>query len=175
MTKRESRRLSILSEGEIDEVFGLPNFSDDERQLYFELSTIERDTINAIRTTSVAVNLILQLGYFKSRRMFFVYELSEIEQDLRYVMRSYFPDLSWKIVKPISKPTRLEQQHLILKLFGYTLCDGTKKLNWNIKPLELRLYQRNHSIFYVSHCSTLRRSAGLHLATLFCRTWFLGL
>ena len=137
MTKRESRRLSILSEGEIDEVFGLPNFSDDERQLYFELSTIERDTINAIRTTSVAVNLILQLGYFKSRRMFFVYELSEIEQDLRYVMRSYFPDLSWKIVKPISKPTRLEQQHLILKLFGYTLCDGTKKIELEHKAARI--------------------------------------
>ena len=34
----EPRRLSILSSHEIDELFGLPNFSDDDRRLYFDLS-----------------------------------------------------------------------------------------------------------------------------------------
>ena len=36
--KNDVRRLSILSTDEIDELFGLPHFSDDDRRLYFDLS-----------------------------------------------------------------------------------------------------------------------------------------
>ncbi len=65
MTK-ESRRLSILSTQEINEIFERPNFTDDERRLYFDLSASERALVDAVFTTSVAVNLILQLGYLGS-------------------------------------------------------------------------------------------------------------
>lgn len=34
--KNDVRRLSILSTDEIDELFGLPHFSDDDRRLYFD-------------------------------------------------------------------------------------------------------------------------------------------
>ena len=73
MTK-ESRRLSILSTQEINEIFERPNFTDDERRLYFDLSASERALVDAVFTTSVAVNLILQLGYFKAKQLFFIYE-----------------------------------------------------------------------------------------------------
>ena len=70
----EPRRLSILSSHEIDELFGLPNFSDDDRRLYFDLSAKEREAVEDIRTFSVAAHLVLQLGYFKAKRQFFLYE-----------------------------------------------------------------------------------------------------
>lgn len=50
----EPRRLSTLSSHEIDELFGLPNFSDDERRLYFDLSAKEREAVEDLRTFSVA-------------------------------------------------------------------------------------------------------------------------
>jgi Domain of unknown function (DUF4158) len=68
-----SRRLSILSVKEIDDLYGLPHFTEDERHLYFELSTAEREVIDTVRTVSVAVHLNLQLGYFKAKRQFFSY------------------------------------------------------------------------------------------------------
>ena len=38
----ESHRLSILSDDEIEDLYGLPRFTDDDRQLYFDLSPAEK-------------------------------------------------------------------------------------------------------------------------------------
>ena len=46
----------------------------DERHLYFDLSTAEREVVAEVRTVSVAVHLILQFGYFKAKRQFFSYQ-----------------------------------------------------------------------------------------------------
>jgi hypothetical protein len=40
-----SRRLSILSAKEVDDLYGLPHFTEDERHLYFDLSTAEREVV----------------------------------------------------------------------------------------------------------------------------------
>ena len=44
----DSRRLSILTASEVDDLYGLPRFTEDDRQLYFELSRAERETISSI-------------------------------------------------------------------------------------------------------------------------------
>jgi hypothetical protein len=36
-----SRRLSILTQREIDDLYGLPRFTEEDRQLYFDLSAAE--------------------------------------------------------------------------------------------------------------------------------------
>ena len=63
-----SRRLSILSVKEVDDLYGSPHFTEDERHLYFDLSAAEREAVAAVRTVSVAVHLTLQLGYFNGRK-----------------------------------------------------------------------------------------------------------
>ena len=69
----ESRRLSILTAQEVDDLYALPRFTEDDRQLYFDLSPAERELVDGVFTLSVAVHMILQLGYFKAKRQFFVY------------------------------------------------------------------------------------------------------
>ena len=123
-----SRRLSILSAAEIDDRYGLPNFTQDERSLYFDLSARESAVIGQVRTASVAMHWILQLGYFKAKSQFFVYEERAVWQDLGYIIGCYFPDRDLASVKPLSKPTRLEQPRIILKLFNYRLCDSAIRL-----------------------------------------------
>ncbi|AKE62245.1 transposase (plasmid) [Citrobacter amalonaticus Y19] len=132
MTK-ESKRLSILSTQEINDIFERPKFTDDERRLYFDLSASERALVDAIHTTSVAVNLILQLGYFKAKQLFFVYEADEISDDIRFIVTIYFPQTHWQSIKVLSKPTRLEQQRAILKLFNYSLCNNANKDELEVK------------------------------------------
>jgi hypothetical protein len=61
----DSCRLSILTAQEIDDLYGLPRFTEDDRRLHFHLSPKERDLVEGVRTMSAAVHLILQLGYFK--------------------------------------------------------------------------------------------------------------
>jgi hypothetical protein len=68
----DSHRLSIVTQHEIDELYGLPRFTDEDRQAYFHLSESKRRAIHS-RTASVAVHLTLQLGYFKAKRQFFDY------------------------------------------------------------------------------------------------------
>ncbi|MDA8308213.1 MAG: Tn3 family transposase [Deltaproteobacteria bacterium] len=123
----ESRRLSILTVQEADDLYRLPRFTEDERHLHFDLSPAERDLVDGVHTISVAAHLVLQLGYFKAKRQFFVYALDVVQDDLGHVLRRYFPTRNVAEIKALSKPTRLEQQQVILKLFGYHACDAAAK------------------------------------------------
>ncbi len=86
----ESRRLSILTAQEIDDLYGLPRFTEDDRRLYFDLSPAERELVDGVFTISVAVHLVLQMGYFKAKRQFFIYTLNAVREDLRHILRRYF-------------------------------------------------------------------------------------
>ena len=128
--KNDVRRLSILSTDEIDELFGLPHFSDDDRRLYFDLSAKERELFDNTRTFSVAAHLVLQLGYFKAKRQFFSYEHeSSVLNDLDYIAALYFPTKTLSRLKSPSRPIRAEQQRAILDLFQYKQCDNEVKVD----------------------------------------------
>ena len=121
------RRLAILTTGEVNDLYGLPRFTEEDRRLYFDLSVAEHTEVETVRTASVAVHLMLQLGYFKARRQFFVYTREVVLDDVRYLLQQYCPDQELASIKPPSKPTRLEQQRLILRLCDYRVCDHAAK------------------------------------------------
>lgn len=121
-----SHRLSILTRHEIDELYALPHFTDEERRAYFELGEAEQQLVQS-RTTSVAAHLTLQLGYFKAKQQFFEYDQDAIQDDLRYILCRHFPDKGAASISPPSTPTRCLLQHSILDLFGFQLCDSAAK------------------------------------------------
>jgi len=47
--------------------------------------------------------------------------------DVRSILQQYFPDQELASIKTPSKPTRLEQQRIILRLFDYRVCDNAAK------------------------------------------------
>jgi uncharacterized protein DUF4158 len=121
-------RLSILTAQEVDELYRLPRFTESDRGLYFDLSTAERKLVDDVVTLSVAAHLVLQLGYFKAKRQFFVYGLTAVSDDLEHILRRHFPARAVSEINSLSKPIRLDQQRAILKLFDYRPCDaGAKK------------------------------------------------
>ena len=122
-----SRRLTILCTEEIDSLFSMPHFTEGERQIYFELSPEERPTIDAARTITAGVHLVLQLGYFKAKAQFFVVSLDHVRPDINHILTRYFPGRLMSEVGHLSKPTRLAQQRIILGLLGYRLCGGEEK------------------------------------------------
>jgi hypothetical protein len=75
----------------------------------------------------VAVHLNLQLGYFKAKRQFFIYQQDAVLKDLNYILKQNFPGQRLAFIKLPSRPTRIEQQQTILQLFNYRLCDGSAK------------------------------------------------
>lgn len=122
----DSHRLTILSAEEIEDLFGFPRFTDEDRHLYFGLSKPERTAVNAY-TVSVSAHLILQFGYFKAKRQFFFDAQNNVSEDLCYILDRYFPSRNEESIKPPSRPTRLAHQRVILKLFDYRLCDTAAK------------------------------------------------
>src|SRR5207249_4351107 len=122
----ESHRLSLLTGKEIDDLYGLPHFTEADRHHYFTLSAPERAAVDA-HTTSVAVHLTLQLGYFKAKWQLFSYEQGAVSDDLRYILARDFPGKGLADIQPPSRPTRLTLQQIVLKLFDYHLCDRAAK------------------------------------------------
>ena len=122
MEPRE-RRLRILSDEEIDALYSLPRFGDDERLEYFSLSPTEKTTLDQLHSIKSRIYFILQLGYFKSHHLFFVFGLPEVEADARYIQEQYYPSFQLTDLR-ITHVTRLKQQKLILELFNYQICDA---------------------------------------------------
>jgi hypothetical protein len=82
-------RLSILTAQEVSDLYGLPRFTEDNRRLHFDLSPVELDLVHGVYTISVAVHLVLQLGYFKAKRQFFVFEPEAVTDDVEHILRRY--------------------------------------------------------------------------------------
>lgn len=125
-TNTSQKRLTILGDDEIQALYGRPHFTPEERSHYFSLGEREKSVLEQLHTTKSRLYYILQLGYFKARYLFFVFSLSEVETDARYIQTRYFPNLQLTDFE-ISKVTRLKQQRLILALYHYRLCDAEER------------------------------------------------
>jgi len=127
MTTQPTRRLTILKDDEIESLFGLPNFTDDERLIHFALSPVETEAISAARTITAAVYLTLQMGYFKAKSQFYICDRDTVGADLHHILGRHFPGRGIQEVGCLSKPTRLAQQKIILEMFDFRLCDACLK------------------------------------------------
>ena len=122
----KQQRLNILGQDEIDTLFRRPCFTDEEREQYFTLSSTEQEVLDELKTTKSKIAFILQLGYFKARRMFFAFTANDVATDMKYVAErciSYTakPDCA------VTKITRLKHQRLILALCKYKSCDDNDR------------------------------------------------
>ena len=125
-TVTTQKRLRILGDDEIQALYGRPRFTDAERLEYFALSPTEKAALEQLHSIKSRIYFILQLGYFKSHHLFFVFDLPDVEEDARYVQEHYFPDVQLGDLA-ITKVTRLRQQRVILALFRYRPCDAEQR------------------------------------------------
>src|SRR3954463_10003446 len=102
-------RLKVLIPKEIQAVYGIPVFTPEERDVYFSLAPQEKQTLEKLRHLTAKLYFILQLGYFKAKRQFFVFALRSVADDVGYILCRYFHDAPQISDTTISKPTRLAQ------------------------------------------------------------------
>jgi TnpA family transposase len=133
---RKQKRLKILESDEIETVYGLPVFDDEDRAFYFVLSPPERAILSQLHGRKSSIYYILQLGYFKARRQFFVFNLQQVATDAQHVQRSYFPDYML-VDLDITKVTRLKQQSLILELLQYRVCGEEERQQMRMKAQQV--------------------------------------
>jgi hypothetical protein len=133
---KKQTRLKILGADEIETVYGLPVFDDEDRAFYFSLLPPERAILSQLHSLKSSIYYILQLGYFKARRQFFVFNLQQVVADAQYVQRIYFPDYTL-VDLDITKVTRLKHQGFILELLQYRVCGKEERRQMRIKAQQL--------------------------------------
>ena len=114
------KRLSLLPEAEVDELYKRPEFNQDEREVYFELSSDELIVLEQLTTIKTKIYFILQLGYFKAKHQFFRFSLQSIQDDANYVKSKYFNDDNIVLEGSIARNSLVIQKKLILNLFHFT-------------------------------------------------------
>jgi TnpA family transposase len=115
------KRLQILGEDEIADLYGLPHFTPEEQSEYFALSPREATAIEQLHSIKSRIYAILQLGYFKVRHLFFVFKFPAVAADVQYIQARYFPKFKLTEFEP-TKVTRLKQQRIIIELCNYRTC-----------------------------------------------------
>lgn len=86
------KRLQILGDDEIENLYGLPRFTPEEQMEYFTLLPKEFATIEQLPRIRSRIYTILQLGYFKARHLFFTFSFSIVETDIKHIQERYFPN-----------------------------------------------------------------------------------
>ena len=112
------KRLKILSKSEINELYSIPKFSENERASYFSLSKKEYAMMSECGSLASKVHFILQLGYFKAASQFFRFTFSETKYDVQYILQKYFENEKLK-VDSVSKDTRQTNQNLIATILNF--------------------------------------------------------
>ncbi|MCK5230418.1 MAG: DUF4158 domain-containing protein, partial [Desulfobulbaceae bacterium] len=131
------KRLSILTKGEIEKLFGLPKFTHEDRLIYFSLNQAEKQMLDIHRSHQSKLYFILQLGYFKAKNMFFVFDFSMVREDAQHILIQYFPEINEIPEENIPKKTSIDMQKKILGLFGYRLCNQLTKTILQTKAIQL--------------------------------------
>ena len=80
-----SDRLRILSPEEYELLWGLPRFSQSDREVFFGLKPWEGALLRRLRTPRARAHFVLQLGYFRARQRLFVLDRDMVAEDLAYV------------------------------------------------------------------------------------------
>jgi TnpA family transposase len=113
-------RLKILSDDDFDKLYKIPKLNENERELIFELDEIDKNYLNTINSTSVKINYILHLGYFKISQYFFSFSFQEATEDVKFIIETYFPGTSF-LMKQISNRQYYSNRQIILKKYEMNL------------------------------------------------------
>lgn len=114
------KRLHILGDDEIANLYDLPHFTPEEQSEYFGLSPREIAAFEQLHSIKSRIYAILQLGYFKARHLFFVFSFERVAADAHYIQERYFPTFQLTAFEP-TKVTRLKHQRIILELCHYRI------------------------------------------------------
>ncbi|WP_395375731.1 Tn3 family transposase [Marinicella sp. W31] len=140
------KRIQLLTETEINDLYDKPVFNAHERQEYFFLTKEEQSYLNKYNNARTRIFFILQLGYFKAKQQFFSFDFKDSTSDVEFLKETMFQTTELKFEKNISRIVRKQQIDDILKLTGYSNWknDYSSEVTDQISKL-LRFFPQTHS------------------------------
>ena len=129
-------RLTILHPAEINDLFGVPSLSLEEKRVSFSLNDLEQDVIKSIRARNHKCYAIALLGYFKIKPIQLNPTFKILQEDLTFIAEAYFPQ--FKVPRfSVSSKQKTRIYGKILSLLNFETWD-TKQ---HQKPLISHLQQ----------------------------------
>jgi TnpA family transposase len=142
------KRIYLLSEAEIADLYARPVFNKSEQRLYFEMNQAELDLLRQFGTTRTKVYFILQLAYFKAKSQFFTFKFDDVKSDVRYILDNFFKNEEALLLGSISRQCVSEQKQEILTLFNYQDWSAKQSILIEAHICELlRYYPKGHDTF----------------------------
>lgn len=145
--QKNKKRIDLLPQAEIEDLYERPILNDEERLLYFTLT--KNESLAAMKYSHARTQLyfILQIGYFKAKQQFYSFNIEEVIEDARFVNNIYLNGesiLSGKIARDYAK----KQRDDILKLYCYRLlsCDTEEQVIAHLCSL-IKIYPKYHNAF----------------------------
>ena len=134
--RASNERLTILSEAEQAALYEFPNFDDEQRLNYLNLTPEEQVLMHGRSNLATKIHCALQIGYFKAVHFFFRFDWEEVAEDVNFILELYFPE---EVFKPetITKHQYYAQCQIVAKHFKYQL--------WS-KDFETLLFQRTELV-----------------------------
>jgi hypothetical protein len=113
------KRIQLLTDAEISDLYDRPDFTLEERELFFTLSPIELRALNQYHNTRTRVYFILQLGYFRAKQQFYSFHFEDVADDTRFILKRHFGriGIGWK--GGLSRDSIRTQKKDIHGLFDY--------------------------------------------------------
>ncbi len=140
------KRIQLLSDAEISDLYALPEFNDEEQALYFALTPPQRTALDQYQNKRTRVYFILQLGYFQAKQQFFTFDFESVKQDTQFVLKTYYNETDVILLGRISRDYIKLQKQAILALFGFRdwAPEYAPQIETYLYEL-LRYYPKGHS------------------------------
>ena len=140
------KRIHLLSEAEIADLYARPDFNHSEKKIYFTLNACELDALNQYSNTRTRVYFILQLGYFKAKQQFFKFKFEDVRTDVEYILFNFFNSTDSALSGQISRNYINQQRGNILHLLSYQDWSSKYKPQIEVHICKLlRYYPKGHS------------------------------
>jgi TnpA family transposase len=134
-------RLSILSDEEIEDLYGIPKFDDEDRRELFTLDSRDQRYVKGLKDPASRINYVLQLGYFRDSQYFFSFSLQKVREDAWFVIHNLFPGEPFP-KKACSRYQHYQNQERIRKNNGFSTCSDAVESR-QILPLAEELARKD--------------------------------
>lgn len=121
MSKNDPWRVQLLGDAEVAELYALPKFDEIEREYYFSLNDSENKALTKLIKPHTKLYFILQLGYFRAKKMFYKISSDTIADDILHIKKRYFSDKNNDVEfqEKLPKDSLYQQKIDVLRLFQY--------------------------------------------------------
>src|SRR3990167_10702333 len=107
-------RLSLLSQDEYQDYYGVPVFDPGEQAHFFAFNAHDQAFLNNCYLLEDKIYMALMLGYFRAKHCLVNFSYYQVTADRKFILSAYFPEEQTpKKLPPIAQQIRLQNKILL--------------------------------------------------------------